>query len=650
MELKGYGGSIVVINLSTGEINRKSTNFALASNYIGGYGIAYKLAYDFLQPNTDPWSPNAPIVISPGFLNGTLSPSSSKVCMVTKDPASNTISSWYGSLHFGAKLKWAGIDGLVIIGKSPKPVYIKILDDNIEICDAADLWGITDTFDTVDVLRERHGNSCSVVAIGPAGENLVKISMLFIDKGTTWGRAAGSTWGSKNLKALVVNGTNGVEIADMGKFIGIVDNLFIRAMKDPLRKEWKDKGLQLIAPLWEQAGYISAKNWNETAPKDIMMGPLGVESYMKHKVRVYGCPTCVAPDKHIVKIQGSDSKEYMSPISTPIDPGGSFGARLEIYDINDCLKLQDVANRFGIDEMTFTAMVSWAIELFRQGILTSDDTGGIELKEGFEVAYKLLTQTRDNKDFGAVLASGFKDAIKKIGKNAGIYAYEIKGTEPDLDARGSLGIETFTSVVNVRPARDLPIGGLTIAKGRDPSFFQKVFKKMGYVPAERFDNIITPTGFDLPRLAAYYEYWGTILDMMGICFRMQSSSLWHIDTVVSLYSAATGIQKTAAALLKDAERAFNLSKFLNVREGLSRVDDKFPPKWFQPLKRPDRGEELVMINYFGEKKITLEDTEKMLSDYYDEHGWDISKGVPTITKLKELGLEDAANELSALNL
>ncbi len=570
--------------------------------------------------------------------------------MVTKDPASNTISSWYGSLSFGAKLRWAGIDGIVITGKSPKPVYIRILDDEIEICDAVGLWGVTDIFDTVDVLRERHGNSYSVAAIGPSGENMVKISMLFIDKGTTWGRAAGSTWGSKNLKALAVNGTKGVEIADVKKFVSIVDNLFIRAMKDPLRNEWKDKSLHLIAPLWEQVGYMGVKNWNETAPKDVMEGPLGTEAYMKHKVRVFGCPACVAPDKHIVKMLGPNGEEHLGPISTPIDPAGSFGSRLEIYDINDCLKLSDMANRFGVDEMTFTGMLSWAIELYRNGIIDTNDTDGIELKEGYEIAEKLLIQTKNNESFGAILASGFKDAIKRFGKNSENYAYEIKGTEPDFDARGSLGLETFTSVVNVRPARDLPIGGLTVAKGRAPSFFQKVLKKTGYIPAETLDSIVTSTGFDLPRLVAHFEYWGTILDMMGICFRMQSSSLWNVDTVASVYSAATGVQKTSAELLKDAERAFNLSKFLNVREGFSRKDDKFPPKWFQPLKRPDRGEELVMTDYFGTKNITLEDSEKMISDYYDEHGWDINKGIPTVEKLKELGLEDAACELSKLDI
>jgi len=129
---------------------------------------------------------------------------------------------------------------------------------------------------------------------------------------------------------------------------------------------------------------------------------------------------------------------------------------------------------------------------------------------------------------------------------------------------------------------------------------------------------------------------------------MQSSALYTVKTVAELYSAATGIEKTPQELLKDTERAVNLARFLNVREGFARKDDKFPDRWFEPLKRPDRDDELVMMDYFGKKQITREDSENMLSDYYDEHGWDVEKGIPTKEKLIELGLEDAAREMGLL--
>ncbi|MDY7037396.1 MAG: aldehyde ferredoxin oxidoreductase N-terminal domain-containing protein, partial [Thermodesulfobacteriota bacterium] len=575
MTLSGYGGKALRIDLTTGEIKKEPLDKDLAGNYIGGFGMAQKLAYDFLPAGLDPWAPEAPIIICPGFLNGTLAPSSSKVSMTTKDPASNTISTWFGSLHFGTRLRWAGYDNVVITGKASRPVYLKIIDDEVEICNAGDLWGKTDMFETVDVLKERHGNTCSVATIGPAGENMVKISMVFIDKGTTWGRAAGSTWASKNLKAIVVDGTRGIKVANIEKFMRIIDKTFTMAMKDPNRNNWKYNALYFIWPLWENAGYLSTKNWRETAPKNMIMGPLGAEEYKKRRAAIFGCPACVAPDKAVMEIKEGEDKGLLAPISTPIDPAMAFGARLNIDKMDDFVKLTDMSNRAGIDAMTFTAMVGWVIELYEKGILTKEDTGGLELKGGYEVTRKLLEMSIKNEGFGAIIASGFTDAEKKIGKGSEKYAYEVKGTEPDFDARGSLGLETFTSQVNTRPARDLPIGGLTVATGRKPEFFKKVISRTGYIPEEKIEQIFTQEGFDLPRLSAHYEYWGCILDMMGICFRMQSSSLWNVRTLAELYSAATGINKTPEELLHDAERAVNLVKFLNAREGFNRKDDRF---------------------------------------------------------------------------
>ena len=646
MKFSGYGGNALRINLTTGEISKEPLDEELAEKYIGGFGMTQKLALDFMPARVDPWAPEAPIIISPGFLNGTLSPSAPKVSMTTKCPASNTISTWFGSLGFGSKLKCAGYDNVVITGKAPKPVYLKIIDDDVELCDASDLWGKKDVYETVDVLKERHGKECSVASIGLAGENLVRISMVLIDKGTTWGRAAGSTFGSKNLKAIVVDGTKGVELADTKRFMRIVDGLIERGLRDPNRDNWKRMALYFIWPLWESAGYLTTKNWTETAPKSEMLGPYGQEEYLKSVVSTYGCPGCLAPDKAVVEVTEGEFKGLVAPFSTPIDPAMAFGAHLAVGGLYRAFKLGDVANRFGIDFMTFPAIVGWMIELYQRGILTKEDTGGLELKEGFEVAMTLLEQTAKNEGLGATIALGFKGAEKKIGRGSEKYAYEVKGTEPDFDARGSLGVETFTSQVNMRPARDLPVGGLTVAKGRKPEFFQKIVSRTGYLPAGRVDEILGPEGFDLPRLAAHYEYWATILDIMGICFRMPCSSLYNVGTITELYSAATGIAKSPEELLKDAERAFNLAKALNVREGFTRKDDRFPDRWFEPLKRPDRGEELVLMDYFGKKRITREDTEQMLSDYYDEHGWDVEKGIPTKEKLIELGLEKAAEELA----
>lgn len=645
MGLEGYGGSTLIVDLSTGEIKKEPLDKELAKKFIGGWGFCQKLMYDYMPVGKEPLAPENPIIISPGLLTGTLSPSCSKVCFISKDPASGSVSSWFGSLHFGIKLKWAGYDNVVITGRAPKPVYLKIIDDDVELCDAGDLWGKKDVYETVNALRETHGKSCSVASIGPAGENLVKISIMLIDEGTTCGRTLGCTMGSKNLKAIAVDGTKGIKVADSTKFMGIVDRLVARAMSDPNRNNWKKLGLYFIWPLWENAGYLTRRNFSETGPKDELLGVYGAEEYSKYYKYTYGCPNCLAPDKSVVEIKEGEFKGLRAPLSTTMAPSFTFGRYLAVGGLEKAIKLCDTANRLGIDYGTFPAIVSWMIELYQRGILTKEDTGGLELKEGFEVTLKLLEQTAGREGLGDIIAEGFIGAGKKIGRGAEKYAHHVKGTEPDFDGRASLGMEVFSAQVNVRPCRDLPVGGLTVAKGRKPDFFQKVVPRTGYLPEDKVDKFLTPEGFDLPRLTAHYEYWATILDMMGICFRMQSSSLYNVSIAAGLYSAATGIEKSPGELLKDAERAFNLAKFLNVREGFNRKDDSFPDNWFEPLKRPDRGEELVLMDYFGKKRITREDTEQMLSDYYDEHGWDIERGIPTREKLIELGLDKAAEEI-----
>jgi len=648
MALSAFGGNILFVNLTTGEIKKEPLDKELAEKYIGGWGFCQKLMYDYMPVGKEPLAPENPIVISPGTLTGTLSPSTSKVVFISKDPASSTISSWFGSLHFGAKLKWAGYDGVVITGKAPKPVYLRIMDDEVEIADAGDLWGKKDLIETTEIIKERLGQEYSVAAIGPAGENLVKISIMLIDGGTTCGRTMGCSMGSKNLKAIAVNGTKGQKVADIKRFMATVDRLVTRAMSDPNRNNWKNLGLYFIWPLWINAGYLTRKNYTETAPKEEMLQVYGAEEYLKYKAGIYGCPGCLAPDKCVVEIKEGPFKGMRAAFSTTFDPAFGFATRLAIGSLDKTLKLGDMADRLGIDYMTFPSMVGWLIDLYERGIITKEDTGGLELKEGFETPKVLMEQTVKKEGLGAILAEGFILGPKKLGRGSEKYAHHIKGTEPDFDARASLGVEVFSSLVNVRPSRDLPVGGLTIAKGRKPEFFQKVLPSVGYLPEDKIEKFLTAEGFDVARVTAHYEYFAMMLDMLGICFRMPSSSLYNVKTCTELYSAATGIEKTPKEFLKDAERAFNLSRFMNAREGYTRKDDRFPDKWFEPLKRPDMGIELELMDYFGTKKVNREDSEQMLTDYYDEHGWDVKTGNPTKEKLIELGLDKAAAELDKI--
>ncbi len=640
MKVSGYAGNILWINLSSGEIKKESLNRELGDKYIGGWGINARLAYDLIKPGMDAYSAEMPLIFGAGLFNGTLSPGAPKSFLTTKDGASGTVVTAVGSLAFGTKLKWAGYDHLIITGRSERPVYLKVVNDEVEICDAGDLWG-RDILEATDILKKRHGASASIACLGPAGENMVKISIMFIDYCSSFGRSFAANLGFRKLKAIVLEGTKGIKVADRKRFMKATNRLANKAIEDPLREKWTRQGLYFIFPMWTSAGYFTFKNASQVYPEKDCFDIYGPQHFDRVKQRLIGCPSCITPDKFLLQFDEGEFKGLKLMISAPIDPAMSFGIRNELGSFDRACWMFYQANRLGVDAMTLSALISFATDLYQRGIITREDTDGLELKPGFETTRKLLEMTVSKEGFGAILAEGFEGIIRRFGHED--EAYQIKGTEPDFDARANMGVEVFGSVVNPRGAHDMPVGGLTVAKGRKPEFIQKIVSKVGYVPEEAMDRIFNGQGFDLGRLTAHYENWATILNCLGVCFRMQNSSLYDVKIAAELFSAATGIEKDQQDLLKSAERAYNVYKMLNVREGFDRKHDRFPQKWFEPLKRPDRDEEMVLTDYFGDKPLAREDLEKMLDSYYEEKGWDVQKGVPTRERLIELGLEDMAN-------
>lgn len=646
----GYADKILHVDLTSGKIKTEELDTAVAKRFIGGWGMNAKLAYDHTTPGTDPYAPGNPIVIGAGLLVGTLAPCAAKTSITTKCPIAGTVTTAVGSMNLGACLKWAGYEHVIITGKAERPVYLKIVDDDVEICDADDLWG-QDLSDATDVLRERHGGSCSIACMGPAGEKMLKTAITLINKSGTIGRSLGGNMGSKNLKAIVVDGTKGLEVADAKGFMEISDALFEKFMKDPLRKNWTNLGLFMVQPVWAKAGHLPTRNHRDLIVGDAaddLVKRFGAEEFMKLKRRTLTCVSCGSGDKALLEVKQGPFAGRAAAFSTPMEIAAGWG--LGMPDMDWSVAYFDLFNRYGLDALTYHSIFDWAVDLYADGIINKEDTGGIELKPGmgFDAMVNLLDLTMKQEGFGQVLGNGWLEAIDRIGKGSEKYAIQIKGTEPDFDARSSFGVETFGQVTNPRGGHDMPVGGLTVAVGRKPDFFKKVAGKQGY-PPEAIERVFVPPGFDLGRMQAHYEHWAEVLNSLGVCFRMQCSSLYDIDACVKLYTTATGIEITSSELIESAERAFNIYKALNVREGFSRKDDKFPDRWIEePLKRGD--EEVPATDYFNTKVLTRDDFEKTLDNYYDERGWDIESGIPTGGKLEQLGLKDVADDLERMDV
>ena len=267
MTVPGYGGSILHVDLSRGEIRKEPLRPELRNNYIGGWGINNRLAYDLVPPHVDPLAPENAIILGAGAFSGTIIPGAAEFLVTTKFPINGAFATGSGGGHMPYMLKTSGYDNVVITGRAARPVYLKILDDDVELCDASDLWG-KDCAETIDVLRNRH-DPCSIVPIGPAGENLVKASVCLIDGlGTVGSGGLPAVMGSKNLKAIVAcEGNEGVEPADRLALVRIVDALLERMAKWPGRETLMQRGLtgELLTP-GGPSGLKTKKNYTYADP------------------------------------------------------------------------------------------------------------------------------------------------------------------------------------------------------------------------------------------------------------------------------------------------------------------------------------------------------------------------------------------------
>ncbi|MBI2955284.1 MAG: hypothetical protein HYY30_13295 [Chloroflexi bacterium] len=634
----GFAGRILYVDLTTGQIRKEPLDVRTASQVIGGWGMNALLAYDLIKPGVHAYAPENPIIVGAGVLVGTLSPCCDKVFATYKCPATHVVGTAVGGNKLGATLKWAGYDHVVVTGESPTPVYLKVVDDDVEICDASAIWG-KNIDEATDVLSRERGAGAAVACIGPAGERLVNTAMVLINKCSTFGRTMGGVLGSKKLKAIVVEGTRGLQVADGRRFMKTVDALTESHRQDPLREQWIKLGLYFILPVWAKAGHFIANDGAEVYPENEAVERFGPAVYEKLKRRSEACAACMAGDKVVLDLREGKFAGATASFSCPLVAVLAFGVKCRLETLDQAFACLDLANRYGLDALGLANMVDWAVGLYEKGIISIADTGGLPLRRDYETSVILIEQAARNERFGAILAAGWLAAIRRFGPDAERYATHVKGGDPDFDPRVTFGVETLGQATNPRGAHDMPAGGIMIALGRQPEFFAKMARRMGFPENENLS--LEPPGANLGRYLAHYENWCTVLNGLGICFRMQSSRLYDAAACAELYTAATGIDVTPTQLVEAAERAYNVYRAVNALHGFGRKDDRFPEKWLKgALRLGER--ELRLTDYFKTAPVHPNDFERMLDDYYDEKGWDVATGVPTREKLIELGLEKIA--------
>ncbi len=614
MTTGGFAGKVLYVDLTRGDIRQEPLDSALAQKFIGGLGLTVKLAYDQISPGSDPLSPDNPIVLGAGPLVGTSLPATSRVYAVTKLPSSGTIG-WCGGggVNFGCQLKNAGYDHVVIEGRADRPVFLKIIDNRVEIDDARSLWG-SGVEESCEALWKAVGRPAGVLSIGQAGENRVSFSMAYIDRFSTIGRGGfGAVMGSKNLKAIVVKGSRGIKVANRKSYKALSEALFQRIREYPYLKEWQDLGLLKSLPL---------------IPREV---------YEKIKKRRIACVSCPIGDKDVVEIPDGELKGFgtCSTSAANLFTPNIYGFK----DYRESIRCIAVLDEFGLDMFEFFGVMGFAKTLADQGIIPKDR---IEPEISLDSLHSLETWARKislREGLGNVLADGFKGILKEFGEGAERYAPPIvKGLLPYVGPRAPLSWNLFGTmelgqVLDPRGPHVGASGSPTYFAKRPLEVFPRHLDRMG-VPREAIERILPGLGspvqqLKVGRLLKYSHGWFSTLGSLGICARAQINRFYNASLCAELYEAVTGIKTDLEGLRQRVDRVWTLLRMANVREGLTRKDDALPEKWF---------EEPGFQDYLTGKPARREDLEQMIEDYYDEWGWDAKTGIPTKEVLKKLGL------------
>jgi aldehyde:ferredoxin oxidoreductase len=633
MEYHGYAGQILYIDLTNRSIRKEPLNIDLVKNYIGGMGINSKLAFDLIKPGTDPLSPENVICYGAGPFVGTLIPGFSRSGIISKSPLTGLLGESQTGVSIGPTLKYAGYDHVVITGRAEKPVYIAIDDDNVTIKDATRIWG-KEIGESTNEIRDELGDFW-VSCIGPAGERLVRFANIIENKNGMIGRVGlGAVMGSKNLKAIAVRGTKGITVFQRGKFLKLVKELRSKVAASPLVDLWRNEG-KIIEPYegsYMKRGLYVTRNFSEGIPD-------GIDEYFTRKEYAeriwktyFACVSCPAGDKGILSIRGGKYDGLTLKVSNPWGTPITFN-QAGIRNWDDGVKCVNMTNRYGIDAFTTAIMIGFATEIYQKGLISKEDTGGLELDWSAEAAFKLIDKIVRREGIGNILAEGVKIACQTIDKGAEKYAVHVKGLEPTMDLRPEHFIENFGQLVDPRGAHHARGYSITYVPRKGKS--ARSYAPSIGVPKDRIEVIAPESEADTnnwskARMLKWVNDYNSMSYSCGMCMRIQISPQYSLDIIRDLFYATTGIEMSSQELLKAGERIWNIQRLFNVREGASSQDD-MPPQ--RMLNEP-----LVV----GEKQyppLKERDVRELLDEYYDESGWDKDTGKPTMKTLGNLNLE-----------
>lgn len=615
----GYTGKILRINLTDQTVKEEALPLEIAKDYIGGSGFGIKYLFDEVKAGVNPLGPDNKLIFASGPFSGTTVPCASRMAITSKSPLTGAVGMALTGGYFPVELKFAGYDIMIIEGKSEKSVYISIKDGDVKFRSAKKLWGMKTT-DTQQIIKnELSDQNTRVACIGPAGENLSKISCIINELRAAGRKGLGAVMGSKNLKAIAVRGTGKINIASKEKLKSARDFMAQQMKESPvLYPQFSKLGTPMVVDAMSGLGIFPGKNFEETGVF-VPVEEIGVETQVTRNVgseHCYGCPVGCS------QLKLARTGEYSGILAEgpEYETMYSFGGTTGVDNIDAIIAADRLSDELGLDTISAGATIGFAMELYEKGIITKEETEGMELKFGNHRAMvDLLRLMAYREGFGDVLADGARLAAEKIGKGSEKYAMHVKGLElPGYDVRGAKahGLNYATSYTGADHNRGYAfqeVFGIPVPYEVDR------FAAEGKGKLTKWNQDVRSATCDAPTMCAF------LLDMAvpGVATRNTSN----------LLEAVTGLELNPEEVERVGERINNLARAFNAREGLGRKDDSLPDRIMtEPLKDgPSKG------NFISREELDL-----MLDEYYTARGWDLKTGAPTKEKLEELGIGYAA--------
>jgi len=646
----GYAGSLLFADLTKGTVKKIPLQKEWCTLYLGGRGRDARILFERQDPSVAPLDPEAHVCISPGPLTGLLGPTTGRVNVAGRSPLTTIYGNSNAGTNWGPELKFAGYDGVVVTGRSQKPVYLHIHDSDAQLLDAGKLWG-EGVFETTARILEEHGPETKVAAVGPAAEHGVLFGSVIFD---FWDAAArtglGTVLASKNLKAVSVRGTGAISVADPEGYYEAARDGWQAILDDAGFRTGEHSALGTsICVNWGNAqGWLPTRNFKESyfEGADKISGEEFRDLYSTKEAPIpagRACFSCPNRCKRFGRIE--EGKYAGTKGNIEFEGVSAFGSKCGVDDLAAVFHAYMLANDYGMDCISCGNTIAFYMELAEKGLLDTED---LELRFGNADAMVEMVHRIANREgrLGELGSQGSERAAKAIGKGSEAYLNTVKGME--------------TIACDPRASKAFGFGYAVSSRGSDHLRAHPVFEMLKLPEGVGEELFGSKEAVDLRkyggkvRLLAWHENLAAVTDSLGSCRFMHASyyAEYPVPELVNKYAkrkkdpakvhsikyhkwfeAATGIPNTYERLLEAGDRVINIERALNIQWGLKKEQDTLPPRFLkEPIpKGPAKGE------LFDPEKL-----QEMLKEYYALRGWDWGSGLPLEEHLGKLEMADVA--------